>query len=316
MKRIVGVSIGSSQRNHSVKLDLAGEEYVVERIGTDGDISAAIQMIQELDGKVDAFGLGGIDLYVCCGNRKYELRDARKIAAAAKVTPIFDGSGLKDTLERRVIRQLNNQGVFGNQPLDVLMVCGMDRFGMAEELDKQGHRMTYGDLIFTLGIPLPIYSLSRLNRMAQLIMPVVSRLPFQMLYPTGSKQESIEDKYHKYYETADIVAGDFHFIRRHMPTRMDGKTILTNTVTKADLQLLKERGVRRLITTTPELCGRSFGTNVMEALLVSYIGKKAKSAADYDQALAQLDWQPRIVDLYEEQNQDWKEQTGWKNLLS
>ena len=34
---------------------------------------------------------------------RYEIRDARKIVRAAKKTPIVDGSGLKNTLERRVI---------------------------------------------------------------------------------------------------------------------------------------------------------------------------------------------------------------------
>lgn len=306
MKRIVGVSIGSAQRNHTVQLKLAGDEYVIERIGTDGDISAAIEIIKDLDGKVDAFGLGGIDRYLCCGNRRYELKDGKRIALAATRTPIVDGSGLKDTLERRVIRQLSNQGVLGKQPLKILMVCGMDRFGMAEELDNLGHHITFGDLIFALGIPMPVYSLRRLNKIAQMVMPIVCRLPFQMLYPTGVKQESIEDKFHKYYQTADVVAGDFHFIRRHMPKEMKGKTILTNTVTKADIDLLKERGVSRLITTTPELAGRSFGTNVMEALLVSYIRKKEKSVAYYDQALAELDWRPRIVELQREEIQGWK----------
>ncbi len=62
MKKVVSVSIGSSTRNHRVEAEFLGEKYIIQRIGTDGSITKAIDLIKELDGKVDAFGLGGIDL--------------------------------------------------------------------------------------------------------------------------------------------------------------------------------------------------------------------------------------------------------------
>lgn len=58
MKRIVSISLGSSKRDHRVSLSILGEEVIIERIGTDGDIDKAIEKIRELDGKVSAIGLG------------------------------------------------------------------------------------------------------------------------------------------------------------------------------------------------------------------------------------------------------------------
>src|SRR5690554_5505956 len=103
MKRVVSVSIGSSSRDHRVELELLGEQVVVERCGTDGDIEAAIRRVRELDGHVDAFGLGGIDLYLFVRGRRYTLRDGRRISQAATQTPIVDGSGLKNSLERWIV---------------------------------------------------------------------------------------------------------------------------------------------------------------------------------------------------------------------
>jgi len=40
---------------------LMEERVSVERGGTDGDIEKAAQLYWELDGKVDAFGVGGAD---------------------------------------------------------------------------------------------------------------------------------------------------------------------------------------------------------------------------------------------------------------
>ncbi|MBV8074015.1 MAG: quinate 5-dehydrogenase, partial [Candidatus Eremiobacteraeota bacterium] len=126
------------------------------------------------------------------------------------------------------------------------------------------------------------------------------KLPFQFFYPTGKKQERPpEPKYPQYYLEAEIIAGDFHFMRAFMPERLDGKIILTNTVTARDIDDLRARGVRRLVTSTPDFGGRSFGTNVVEAALVAFLGKKpdAISASDYEAAITRLRLRPRSIEL-------------------
>jgi len=299
VKRVVSISLGSSSRDHAVETEVLGQKFSIERIGTDGDIKKAISLIKELDGKVDAFGMGGIDLYVRAGGRKYLLREAAPIARAAKKTPIVDGGGLKDTLERKVIKYLKEDYGLPLEKMKVLVVSAVDRFGMAEALGEVGAEMTLGDLIFVLGLPIPLRSLKVLDWVARAIAPIVCQLPISMLYPTGEKQKTVKPKYWKYYHEADIIAGDFHFIRRYMPDQLDGKTILTNTVTAADVGELKRRGVKRLVTTTPELNGRSFGTNVMEGVLVALADKPVDqlTSEDYLDLLERMNFTPRIEEL-------------------
>ena len=73
MKRAVSISIGSSKRNKAVEVDLLGEKVSIERIGTDGDMEKAARLYEELDGKVDAFGVGGADLGLQVEDRWYPL---------------------------------------------------------------------------------------------------------------------------------------------------------------------------------------------------------------------------------------------------
>jgi hypothetical protein len=258
-----------------------------------------INLIRELDGQVDAFGLGGMDLYIRVGTRRYLLRDAAKIVRAARLTPIVDGGGLKDTLERRVIAYLAREGILDFRGKRVLMVSAVDRFGMAEALDAAGADLICGDLIFGLGIPVPIRSLAKFQRVAYLAAPFVRLLPFKLLYPTGKEQEKIDNRYQRYYEGAEIVAGDFLFIRRYLPPELPGRVIITNTVTSADIEELRRRGIKTLITTTPEFNGRSFGTNVMEGVLLTLSGKKPEDVTpeDYNRLLDRLEFKPRIVNL-------------------
>lgn len=298
MKRVVSISLGSSKRNHAVEIEIGGYACRVERIGTDGDVAAMIRMIRELDGKVDCFGLGGMDLYVFAGNRRYALREAKKVAAAARKTPLVDGSGLKNTLERQTVSWLKEHTKLLDNNPRVLMMSGADRFGLAEALTAAGCRIVYGDLVFTVGLPLPLRSLEALGRVARVLAPVICRLPLSMIYPTGKKQEENTPKAQGLFAQADIVAGDFHFIRRYMPEELTGKTVITNTTTAEDVALLKSRGVATLVTTTPELNGRSFGTNVMEALMVAVAGHGRELSEDeYAKMLEQLNFIPRIASL-------------------
>jgi hypothetical protein len=294
--RVVSVSLGSSSRNHSAQARLLGRDFSIERVGTDGDLKRAHQTIAELDGQVAAIGLGGIDLYVVAGKRRYQMRDAAKLAAAARVTPVVDGSGLKDTLERETVRYLQQSNLIDWRGARVLVVSAVDRFGMAEELVRAGARCTFGDLLFILGLPIALKTLHAVRRLGALILPIACRLPFKMLYPTGDKQNEIRSspKYDRFFADAQIIAGDFLLIRRFLPERLNGQTILTNTVTSSDVELLRQRGAGRLITTTPEFEGRSFGTNVMEGVFAA-LG--ARTPDEYRQLLQQLNWQPRIIEF-------------------
>ncbi len=296
MKRVVGISLGSSERDHSVTINLMGTECRVERIGTDGDMEKMITIIKELDGKADAFGLGGIDRYIYAVDSRYEFRDARRIVQAAQKTPIVDGSGLKNTLERRVIEYLAEHTKLFQEPKKALIICAMDRLGLAQALEKAGCTMTYGDVLFVLNLPFPLVSLKALAIWARLLMPLISRLPFKLVYPTGERQKGSRPRHVRYFMENDIIAGDFHFIRRYAPPVLPGKIIITNTVTPADIEDLRKRKIKTLITTTPEMEGRSFGTNIMEALMVCLSGRNTElTEGEYNQMLLDLNLTPRII---------------------
>jgi len=274
LKVVVSVSLGSRKRDHLVVARFLGEEVQISREGTDGDVDRAVERIAELDGKVGAIGLGGLDVYLFAGGRRYVVREGERLMQAAKVTPVVDGSSLKDTLERDVIRGLARDGLLGPET-HVLMVAAADRFGMAEAFAEAGCQVVFGDLIFAMGMPYPITTLDELSEVARKILPEMAKLPLAMLYPQGAAQEAEPDaKFARFFEGVDVVAGDWHLIRKYLPPSIEGKTIITNTTTRDDVALLQGRGARRLVTTTPVLEGRSFGTNVLEAMIVALAGKR------------------------------------------
>jgi hypothetical protein len=204
MKRAVSISLGSSKRNKTVEIALLGQTVRVERIGTDGDMEKAARLFQELDGQVDAFGVGGADLGLDC---------------------------------------------------------------------------IFGDLMFGLGLPIPLRGLATIKLLAALLLPLISRLPFEWIYPIGEKQEQWTPKFERWYQWATVIAGDCHYIKRYRPARLDGKIICTNTTTPDDVEVFRTTGARWLVTTTPVLDGRSFGTNMIEAALIA-VSERGRTLTD------------------------------------
>jgi len=251
------------------------------------------------DGKVDALCLGGTNLGLHWNRRFYPFRDIQRITRQIRQTPVADGAGVKNSLERETIRLLQEQGVVDFSQARVFLVCATDRFGMAEALAEYRPRMVIGDLMFNVGLPVPIHSTRTVDILAPLALPLLRRLPFRWLYPTGEKQEEIRPKYERYYRWAEVIAGDFLLIRKHLPDDLRGKIIITNTTNEEDVEQLRRRGVRLLITTTPVVEGRSFGTNVLEGIFAVLLGRRPEqiSPGEYLELARRIGWAPTVRDL-------------------
>ena len=301
MKRAVSVSLGSTARDKKVEIKLFGETVSIERIGTDGDIAKATALFTELDGKVDALGVGGIDLWVQMGERRYNISAAHKLIKNVRQTPIVDGSGLKNTLEGQVVQTLINGLGPEYKQGRVLLTVGVDRYGMTLAFLNQGYEAVFGDLMYAIGLPIAVRSFAAFKVIARLMTPIATKLPISILYPTGDKQNEIVPKYGKWYAWATVLAGDCNYIKRHMPDDLSGKVIVTNTTTSHDMALFAERGIKHVVTTTPQLDGRSFGTNMMEAALTAVAGKnRPLTLAELDGMLQELNMKPTLHRLGEQ----------------
>jgi hypothetical protein len=174
------------------------------------------------------------------------------------------------------------------------MVSAMDRFGMAEAFVELGCDCVFGDLIFDIGLDYPLKTLKEIHEIAVKYRSRLLTAPFNLLYPTGSAQDTqdADPKYAKYYDNADIIAGDGHLILRHLPSRAEGKGIVTNTTRPKSIARFTDSGVAWIVTTTPDLDGVSAGTNLMEAAFVALSGKSPAqiTAGDYDEFLNRVGW--------------------------
>lgn len=306
VRRAVSVSLGSPSRDWEADLTELGVPLRIERRGVGLDYARYTETLAELDrdDSVAAIGLGGINLYLFSGERRYALRKAEEMASVVRSKPVCDGSALKKHWEPYVVRRAAEQGALALRGRRALMVCAVDRWPLGQALREGGAEVVIGDLMFALGLPVPLRSWPAFLRLTRGLLPFITRrVPFEWLYPTGESRDV--PKYRRWYDWADILAGDWKFIGKHMPAEsgsLAGKTVVTNTTTPKDVAALRDRGVQTLITTTASLGGRSFGTNAVEAAAAALSGKRpdAMTLADFLDVFQPLGWdQPRVQNLQE-----------------
>lgn len=288
----LSISLGSKKGDFSATLPINGQSVWLRRIGCDGNLNAMKRQIELMDGKVQAFGLGGTDLYLYAGDKRYSFRDIRLIAQCAKQTPIVDGSTLKNTLEIKIIDELDKLIDFSTKK--ILMVSSVDRPGMARALQKYADQIIFGDIAYGIGLPIPIKNLRMMGTIAHCLLPIITKLPFKWFYPTGSNQNQMPSKECPFAKWADVIAGDFHYIKMNLPQDLSGKVIITNTVRSYHIEELKRRGLRTLVTTTPDFNGQSFGTNAIEAAIVAAYGK-VLTQEEMGEILPSLNLKPNVM---------------------
>ncbi|HEY60533.1 MAG TPA: quinate 5-dehydrogenase [Anaerolineae bacterium] len=300
MKHAVSVSLGSPARDKRVEVMLNEERICIERIGTGGDEKEAQRLFNELDGKVDALAVGGIDLYVRMDGRDYPIHSALKLVKDVHQTPVVDGRLLKYALESRVFELA--KPMIGEAPhfQKVFMPSSVDRIGLTTAVSAVSDEVVIGDLMFILDIPIPVRGLEQFKKIARILLPIVGYLPISMILPPGSKEDTLEPKHQRFWREADLIAGDMHYIRKYAPDDLDGKWVITNTTTPENIELLRKRGVNTVITTTPRYEGRSFGVNMMEGVLTAYAGLgRPLSESELNGLIDELDLRPSVQRLNE-----------------
>jgi hypothetical protein len=301
VKKILSVSIGSALRDHTTRIVFLGQEFEITRQGTNGDVKKATQLYREMDGKVDAFGVGGAGFYLQVADRRYYFREPKMFRNAIKISKVGDGSRVKGLLEKRAFvaleKYLNEKEGKSLKGMTALQTTVTERYGMGKAMVEAGLDVTFGDLMFALGLPFPMKTLGQARFLAAVLLPIVSQMPFAWLYPLGSEQDKPpQPKWTKYYQRSQVIAGDFLQIRQYMPDELTGKIIVTNTTTSKNVDELRERNLHILVTVTPRLEGRSFGTNVMEATLLALMDKPDSDVteADFLDLIERIPLEPNI----------------------
>jgi len=302
-KEIVSVSLGPSSRDYELATEMFGKEIHVRRFGVGGDLRRARELVAHFDGQVDAIGLGGMDFHFKVGDRTYVHQQIQQVAAAAQTTPVVDGLHVKNTWERWAVSQVAQQERSLFRQRRVFVVSGIDHYGMAQVLGGYTDQILFGDPIFHFNLPFALRSFGQLEKYASLVLPLLCQAPYSRLRPAGLEQGLRTPQATRYFDQAHVIAGDFAYLQRFAPEGLEGKVVITDSLSAEDVEDLRARGVESLITITPPLDDqRPFvGPNVLEAIFVSFLDQPLAEITDDDylNLAARSELQPNVMVLNE-----------------
>ena len=77
MKKIINVSLGSSEFDYEFKTEFLDDEFTIQRIGTNGDKGEAWEQLQRLQAKCDVMAVGMVADDYNVGEFRFENEETR-----------------------------------------------------------------------------------------------------------------------------------------------------------------------------------------------------------------------------------------------
>lgn len=298
MKHILVIDLAPGETVQTVSF--ANQDIEIKRVGCEGDVERARELIAQSDGQVDAIALEGMPAQLKLGGATRTHNESAKLREVATQTFVVDGGGVRDGLERWAVMLADRAqpGIFAEKY--ILMVPGLNHAGLADEIAKHSPVMRYADPFVFFNLPdFPgVGSKQTLAQAAAPTLEQLAQLPFKRVHalagtPHAQRAESP-------FDHADILVGDIGAIRRYAPHELHRKTIVVEAATEEDIADLKTRGASIVVTLMPGLYERGalgdLPASVLEAIFVACRANTEMPLNEdtYLDMMANLDWTPHI----------------------
>ncbi len=306
MHHILTLHFRSIER-HTDVVQLLGETISIEHIGCDKSLDKMAEHIAAYDGKVEAIALEGVARVLRLGNDRLPHKEAGKLFEIAQHTPVVDGSGARDAMERWAVRLAaeTQPGIWSRK--HILMTPGLNHIGLMRALQEYTETLRYADpmLYFTLPNAPFVGSVRSLDAIAGFTLSTMAESSFRILFPAPGTPGVARSA--GAFEWADVLVGNVGSIRRYAPADLKRKVVVVEAVNEDDIADLKARGVSLIVTTLPTLDDAAVSHHdaaTFEACLVALRTDPDAPLTEntYLNLMADLHWQPGILRLSEEAN--------------
>ncbi len=299
MKKVINISLGSSEHDYQFKTHFLDEDFTIERIGTDGNETEAWEQLQRLQSKCDVIGVGMVPDDYNVGAYKFENSGTKKLTRVVTRVPVTTGSKLRRILQCAAVRHAQKElgNYFNNNK--VLFLSGMANYEMATLMAEYTPNLMFADPIIQAGLPKMLKSVSALELYARGRYNINKLSPFdteQSNVPSLPQVKSLLIK--KAMKDSHVVVGTCSEIRKYAgKDSLVDKTLIASSVTDADLAYFKEAKVNLVIDVTPDMFEQVVGINVIEAMIISAMDMEADelSTADIEDIINELKIKPRLL---------------------
>lgn len=251
---------------HEVSLPQCELSWDVRQVPPDLRVIKA--KLHELAGQYDAVTLDGITSTFRIGKASYRYDYLWHSLDLERLGRKFsDGSGLRATLERWLVKSAADQLGPDIAGKHILLLSGLNRYGSAEVLSGYSRDLLFGDLLYGCRLGVPIRSFGAFVRAAPQLARSVARMPAQWYWPEARRSRRVMPRFAGYFSWSEVIVGGRSYFERYAPPDLAGKIVFTNIYRQEDLALFCERDARIVVSLVPVYAGKRIPLPVLEAAL-------------------------------------------------
>ena len=305
MKHIIQISLGSSIDDNEFETGFLDNTYYVQRLGTDGDVEKACDLLLHWNKIADAIALGGIRSVTPKGAKSSSKTDmVTLLELGSKLeTPVTSGDMLRLVGHEWSLRhtQFKFDNNYFNNAL-VFFFSGRSSRTIAKVMAEYTDNLSFADALLENGIPKCIKGLKELERYNGRLANALDWIPGKKRVTSSEPVRSIINQImHKAVQESHILVVPHHdffnYLDPYSIEDLNGKTVITSTVYDDRVDYLKDKGVDVIIDTTPKLLKNVAGVSVLEAMLqVAFDIPKGEGRDDeLLEIISNMLMEPRII---------------------
>jgi len=282
MKRIISISLGNSKHNYSFNALFLGNSYHISRMGTDGNIEKAAELLLHYEKKSDAIGLGSVRSPYVIGHSRLIKREMNLLTQLTRkfkipMTTGFSFSRVAHEWSIRMIHDTHND-FFSNSK--IFFFSGMMSYPIAQVLSEFTDHLIFSDPVFENGIPNLIHSINELHQYANGFHNLFQWIPsfYQSAYTYPLKQWNIKFLSKAIRDAFIIVVPYYNFYKylsRFSDDVFKNKIIITSCCYPDRREFLNQKGVHGIIDLTPVFLDQVVSDNIIEALILCHSQKQS-----------------------------------------
>ncbi|HEX6136247.1 MAG TPA: dehydrogenase [Casimicrobiaceae bacterium] len=296
MKRVIGISLGTSAQDFAFDTRFLGQRFSVRRIGTNGSAAKAVKLLKQWEQHADAIGLGVEKDSYTVGSRRYVEKDSLRMKSAVTRVPVTTGARLGDILQEWALRHV--QGKLGSyfNNARVLFLSGMTQYKLALAMSEYTQNLEFADPVLQLGVPKLLTSLDALELYASGAHYVLDWTPSRVM-SSSLVREWRKFVLRKAMQDATVIVAPVHELDAFGREELAGKTIVTSTVNDRRIAQFGKKGVGLVVDGAPTVAGHVLSPSVLDAMIVAATEKDPDDIVedDYLAIITDLQLEPRIV---------------------
>jgi predicted amino acid dehydrogenase len=267
---IVNVSLASSERDYDRHVTFLDREFHLRRVGTDGDVSAAEDLVHKWAQDAEVLAVTGIREARVAGLYDGDLEAVNRVKQASRMVPIADGHTLRAVLQDWSIRQVQSDmpGYFTNAR--VLVLGGSNHAATIRILRDYTENFDFADPLLRVDLSRRLHANPVLGLATDTTTSVVQRLPGLVRRQMRSPGRSLSSRLaRRALAESHVIVATYEELMAFGVDSLRGKSVITTAISDERLADLAALDVDMVLDSTPQPFDVTINVAVLEAMMIA-----------------------------------------------